>query len=130
MPFRPAFVCSGCTITSLSVLQQADLESQTRQVAEREAATFERAAALQRRADEVAQAERDTASGHEALEAATAARVRHQCGLSLNRWAGSQLSRLGARRCFAISRVQPPDILVAAVVLSATTPLGSSHAHR
>ncbi len=74
--------CSALYILycSSSVLPQADLEAQTREVAEREAATAERAAALQRRTDDVAQAERDAAEGHEALEAAIAARVsRHKC---------------------------------------------------
>ena len=68
---------------SLSVSQQADLEAQTRQVADREAASAERTAALQRRADEVAQAERDAAEGHEALEAAIAARVRRHAAYFL-----------------------------------------------
>ena len=67
MPYRP--VDRPCC-------PQADLEAQTRRVAEREAADAERTAALQRRADEVARAERQAAEGHEALEAAVAARVR------------------------------------------------------
>ena len=57
---------------------QADLEAQTRLVAEREAAAAEQAAALQRRTDGVAQAERNAAAGQAQLEAAIAARVRHR----------------------------------------------------
>ena len=55
---------------------QVDLEAQTRQVADREAAAAEHAAALKQRAGQTAQAEREVAAGREALELAVAAQVR------------------------------------------------------
>ena len=71
----PAASCLSDGRRHLCRASQVDLEAQTRQVAEREAAAAEQAATLRQRAAEVTQAERDAAAGREALEMGAAARV-------------------------------------------------------